>query len=92
VACMLIPFFSIMSPAFMFGIWHGSGWLKRGLAHRIYGRLERGSRILGWFLHSSIRVPFLGILGVNALVHFWHIWLLYAHYFYCFYAGYEYFL
>jgi len=76
----------------MFGIWHESGWIKIEPAHRIYGRVEGGSRILGWFFHSSIRVPFLGILGVNVLVHLWHIWLLYAHYFYCLYAGYEYVL
>ena len=76
----------------MLGMWHESGWLKRESSHRIYDRVEWGSRILGWFLHSLIRVPFLGILGVNVLVHLWHIWLLYAHYFYCLYVGYEYVL
>ena len=76
----------------MLGMWHESGWLKRESTHRIYGQVEWGSHILGWFFHSLIRVRFLGILGVNVLVHLWHIWLLYAHYLYCLYAGYEYVL
>ena len=76
----------------MLGIWHGGDWLKRYLAHPIYGLVERGSPILGWLLHSLIRVTFLGVLCVNLLVHMWHIWLLYSHYFYCLYVGYEYVL
>jgi hypothetical protein len=43
---------SVMSPAFMLGISHESGWLKRESTHRIYGRVEQGSHILGRFLHS----------------------------------------
>jgi len=34
----------------MLGIWHGGDWLKRDLAQPIYGRVERGSPISGWFI------------------------------------------
>jgi len=34
----------------MLGIWHESDWLKRDLAQPIYGRVEHGSPIFGWFI------------------------------------------
>ena len=43
---------------FMLGIWHGVDWMKRDLAQPIYGGVERGSPILGWFLHSLVRSSF----------------------------------
>jgi len=39
-----------MSPTFMLGIWHGGDWLKRDLAQPIYGQVEHGSSIIGWFI------------------------------------------
>jgi len=34
----------------MLGIWHRGDWLKRDLAQPIYGRVEHGSPIFGWFI------------------------------------------
>ena len=34
----------------MLGIWHGGDWLKRDLAQPIYGQVEYGSPISGWFI------------------------------------------
>ena len=34
----------------MLGIWRGGGWLKRNLAQPIYGWVECGSPITGWFI------------------------------------------
>ena len=34
----------------MLGIWHGVDWLKRYLAHPVYGWVECGSLISGWFI------------------------------------------
>ena len=65
---------------------------RDNLAHPIYGRVERGSPILGCLLNSSIRIPFRGILCVNVFVLMWHLWFLYPHYLCCLYFGYEYVL
>ena len=51
-----------LSSTFMLGIWHEGDWLERDLAHPIYGRLERGSPIPGWILHSLKRGYLLDIL------------------------------
>ena len=42
----------------MLGIWHRGEWLKIYLAQPIYGRVESGSPIPGWFLHSLMRSSF----------------------------------
>ena len=34
----------------MLGIWHGGDWMKRDLAQRINGRVERGSPIFDQFI------------------------------------------
>jgi len=34
----------------MIGIWHEGDWMKRDLAHPIYGHVERGSPIFGSFI------------------------------------------
>jgi len=39
----------------MLGIWHDSYWLERDLVQSIYGRVEHGNPILGWFLHSLMK-------------------------------------
>ena len=34
----------------MLGIWHRGEWMKRSLAQPIYGQVECGSPISGWFI------------------------------------------
>jgi len=34
----------------MLGIWKGGDWLKTDLAQPIYGQVEHGSPITGWFI------------------------------------------
>jgi len=76
----------------MLGIWHKGDWLKRDLAQKIYGRVERGSPIPGWFLHSLMRNSSLWFSCVNVLVYMWILWLIDLWYICCYYVGYAYVL
>ena len=50
-----------MSPTFMLGIWHRGHWLKRDLAHPIYGWVERCSPISSWFI-AFINEKFISLI------------------------------
>jgi len=54
-------------------------------------RVEFGSPILGWFLHSLMRNLFPCFFSfVNVLVYMWILWLMYLWYLYHYYVGYVY--
>jgi len=91
--CLFGVFFVCsMSPTFMLGIWHGDDWLKRDLAQRIYGQVEYGSPISGWFIFF-IKEEFIPLVScVNVLIYMWILCLIYLWYFCCYYVGYMYVL
>ena len=76
----------------MLGIWHEGEWIKIYLAQPIHGRVERGSPIPSWFLHSLMRNSFPFFSCVNVFVYMWILLMMYFLYFPCYYDGYVYVL
>ena len=90
---MLIWFFSIGYESHIHA-WNMAwrDWLKRDFAQPIYGRVECGSLINGWFLHLLMRNSLHLFSCVNILVYLWIIWLMYLWYLYYYSVGYVYVL
>ena len=60
----------------MLGIWHGGDWLKRDLAQQIYGQVECGSPIFGWFI-AFINEKFIPLIScLNVLMYMWILLLI----------------